>query len=104
MKIDNQKNGVRGGLIHHDSLHHYHCPVRALARRVHHIMSHKNGKREDIISTFFSHMGMRHCVTTNAINTAIKNAVDATGLSKHGFSKASVTFIMCWRRYGNAPE
>jgi hypothetical protein len=40
MRIDNQKNGVRGGMINHSAIHTIHCPVKALARRVHHIISH----------------------------------------------------------------
>jgi hypothetical protein len=53
MQIDNQKNGMRGGTIHHDAIHTNHCPIQALACRVHHIMQHPNGSPDDIISTYY---------------------------------------------------
>jgi hypothetical protein len=54
MQIDNQKNGTRGGTIHHNALHSRWCPIRALAQHVHHILSHQKGNQDDILSTYFS--------------------------------------------------
>ena len=80
MRIDNQKNGTRGSTIHHNALHTARCPCRALARRVHNIMSHKNGSPDDIISTYFTATGEAKVLTSNIINTTVKTAVKATGL------------------------
>ena len=43
MKIDNQENGTRGGMIHHNALHTKCCPIQALARHVQTITNHPLG-------------------------------------------------------------
>lgn len=91
MTIDNQKNGVRKGMIHHDALHHDECPVRALARRVHSIMSHPKGDPSHIISTYYDEAGIGRPLKNGDINIAIKDAVVAQGLTKKGFSRSSVS-------------
>jgi hypothetical protein len=91
MTIDNQKNGTRGGLINHSALHTNYCPIRALARRVHHIMHHMSGQSIDIISTYFTTKGTAKVLASSAINTEVKVAVVALGLDKHGFSRSSVS-------------
>jgi len=91
MRIDNQKNGTRGGTIHHTAIHTKQCPIRALARRVHAIMNHPTGKSSDIISTYFTANGTAKVLRSNDINTAVKSAVVAVGLEKRGFTRASVS-------------
>ena len=39
LKIENQKNGRMGETIHHERTGTKHCPVQALANRIHHILS-----------------------------------------------------------------
>lgn len=91
MKIDNQKNGTRGGTIHHEALHSKRCPVRALARRVYTIMNHSQGNENQIISTYFeAHWGAQ-VLRCGDINTAVKKAVRATGLVEKGFPPSSVS-------------
>jgi hypothetical protein len=92
MKIGNQKNGIRGGTINHAALHSKHCPVRALARRVHSIMSHPNGKPDQILSTFFE-TGTKTVKTVDAsfINKQLKKAVLATKLDRKGFLPANIS-------------
>jgi hypothetical protein len=41
LKITNQKNGRMGQTVHHHATKHNSCPVKALAHRIHHILSHK---------------------------------------------------------------
>lgn len=91
LKIDNQKNGVRGGTINHSALHTSLCPLRAVARRVHTIMNHSNGQKSQILSTYFDKKGRTKSVTSTHINTAIKSAVKALGLDKQGFSPRSIS-------------
>jgi hypothetical protein len=45
LKINNQKNGRMGDTIHHEAVNIECCPVKALAMRVHHVLS--NGGNED---------------------------------------------------------
>jgi hypothetical protein len=92
MKITNQKNGTRGTIISHDASGTTADPVRALARRVHHILQHPQCRETDIISTY---------VTTTArgprplqaadINRMVKSAARALGLDAKGFPPESVS-------------
>jgi hypothetical protein len=91
MTIDNQKNGTRGGTIHQNALKTQRCPIKGLARRVHHIMSHANGSPDDIISTYFTPNGRSHILHSYNITTAVKTAVKATGLVEHGFPLTCVS-------------
>lgn len=91
LKIDNQKNGVRGATVNHTALHLRRCPVRAVARRVHHIMTHSKSNSSPIISTYFDKKGVGKPLQSNHINHAIKNAVKALSLDKKGFPPRSVS-------------
>ena len=91
MRIDNQKNGTRGGTIHHSAIVGRRCPIKALARRVHHIMNHPEGGPDDIISTFFSTTNRRFVLTSASITKAIRTAAVAIGLDKKGFPTKSLS-------------
>jgi hypothetical protein len=92
MRLDNQKNGVRGAMIHHTALRSTYCPLRALARRVHHIMNHPNGRPTNIISTYFTYKTSTGVVPTSTpINSAVKTAVRALGLEKQGVHVQNVS-------------
>ena len=53
LRISNQKNGRMGDTIHQEALTkgQAHCPIRALARRVHHILSH-GGTQDSLICAY----------------------------------------------------
>lgn len=91
MRIDNQKNGARGGTTHQNVLHTKHCPIRALAQRVHAIVTHPNGKPSDVISTHHLKNGIAKALQARDINNAIKEAAMVTGLGKSRFSRKSVS-------------
>jgi hypothetical protein len=92
MRITNQKNGTKGDRISHSASGLLVCPVRALARRVHHIMSHPQCSATDIISTYYSpHAHRPLALQPGDINTAIKITVRAIGLDKKGFPPNSVS-------------
>ena len=40
LKITNQKNRLLGEIIHQNKINSKHCPLKALTRRVHHILHH----------------------------------------------------------------
>ena len=52
LKINNQKNGRMGDTIHQEAIHKSCCPIRALALRVHHILSN-GGSHENLICDYF---------------------------------------------------
>jgi hypothetical protein len=92
MRITNQKNGTRGSLISHDASGTTACPVRALARRIHHIMSHPQCTEDDIISTYHSPQAKRpRVLQAGDINTMIKSAVRSLHLDKKGFPPEAVS-------------
>jgi hypothetical protein len=72
MQINNQKNGTRGGTIHHDAIHTNHCPIQALARRVHHIIQHPNCSPDNIISIYFTSKGMAKVLGASTITSSVK--------------------------------
>jgi hypothetical protein len=90
MQIDNQKNGMHGGTIHHDAIHTNHCPIQALACRVHHIMQHPNGSPDDIVSAYFTLKGTAKVLGASTITSSVKTAAKAIGLEKNGFPMTSV--------------
>ena len=92
LKITNQKNGRMGDTIHHEAVTHLEaCPVKALARRVHHILS--NGGTEDALLCSYHKNHEWHTVTSrdiiNAVRTAAKilkldqNAIDPDLIGAH---------------------
>jgi hypothetical protein len=86
MRITNQKNGTRGSRISHTTSGTKACPVRALARRVHYIMSHPECAATSIISTYYSpHTKTARPLQSTDINKLIKSAVVLLGLDKKGF-------------------
>jgi hypothetical protein len=92
MRITNQKNGTHGSRISHDASGTKACPVRALARHVHYIMSHPQCTDKDIISTHQStHMKSPRPLQAYDINKMIKHAVCATKLDEKGFPPEAVS-------------
>jgi integrase len=92
MRITNQKNGTRGSIVSHDVSLTKACPVRALARRVHSIMTHPQCTALDIISTYYSPTAKcPRPLQSSDINTMIKSAVRALQLDKKGFPPESVS-------------
>jgi hypothetical protein len=53
LKITNQKNGRMGQTIHHTATAHPCCPIKALARRVHNVLSN-GGSHDHLLCDFWS--------------------------------------------------
>lgn len=82
--LSNQKNGVRGALIHHHALStRKQCPVRALARRVAHLHKHA-ADPDELLCAYFDHLGKSH-VTNNDMLKLVRAAGVALQLEKKGF-------------------
>ena len=84
--LSNQKNGVRGALIHHHALSaRKQCPVKALERRVVHLYKHA-ADSDELLCEYFDHLEKSYVTITN--NDMLK-LVQAAGvdlkLEKKGF-------------------
>jgi hypothetical protein len=74
LKISNQKNGRMGDTIHQNSTGTPNCPIRALAYRVHHILSN-GGKQDTLLCSFFNTTtNAWDCITSQDIITAVRAA------------------------------
>jgi len=89
MYIENQKNGIKGQHIHHHATGQYDCPIRALARRVHHIMKNTTDQNT-LISACFIGKIEKH-VLADDISKTVKQAVRHTGLLKNGCTEKLVS-------------
>ena len=84
LKLTNQKNGIRGSCVHHHVVTPAsQCPVRALARRVNHILSN-GGSPESMLCCFYDHLG-ENIVFDSDVTKAVKLAVVSLKLPERGF-------------------
>ena len=84
LSISNQKNGRRAQTIHQEAIHLKHCPVRAVIRRVKHILAHTTNQ-DTIIGTFFTPTDPEgKSITASKMNKAVKYAVTFLNLDKKG--------------------
>ena len=82
LRLSNQKNGIRGSLIHRSAAGGIYCPVVALVRRYVH-MRENHAKDVDILSSYWDHLGQGH-VTDEDMRIAIRRAVISLKLEKNG--------------------
>ena len=83
MKISNQKNGRMGQTIHHDGIDEDHCPIKALARRVHHVLAHNNGDDSALLCMYNNGSAMTAVTPTDMIRS-IRTSVKDLKLDKAG--------------------
>jgi hypothetical protein len=82
--IDNQKNGVRGAVLHQYAAGGQDpnfCPVKALARRVFYVRSKTND-----LTTPLSYLSPTRNVVASDILRAVRAAAVTTGLARQGYS------------------
>ena len=72
LKINNQKNGRMGDTIHQEAIQGEACPVKALAMRVHHILSY-GGTEENLICDYFINNEL-HSVQSEDIITMVRES------------------------------
>ena len=84
LSISNQKNGQRAQTIHREAIHPKHCPVRAVIRRVKHMLEHTTNQ-DTIIGTFFTPTDPEgKSITASKMKNAVKYAVKFLNLDKKG--------------------
>jgi hypothetical protein len=89
MIISNQKNGIRGDQLHHEANGTEFCPVKALAHRIHHILSN-GGTEESVLSTYFEDDGEIAFLRGDDIVKGVRRAVIALDLPKAGIKAEQV--------------
>ena len=89
LTITNQKNGVKGQTIHNECTGDQDSPIKSLARRVHHILSHGGTAKSYIFDYYQS--GKRRYINQRDINKAVKDAAEAIGLTKLGYTRDDVS-------------
>jgi hypothetical protein len=82
LKISNQKNGRMGDTIHQEALGTANCPVRALARRVHHVLSN-GGNDNTLLCAYYKEDSWR-CIQSAEIVHAVRTAAKLLKLEKQG--------------------
>jgi hypothetical protein len=78
--LDNQKNGQRGATIHHTACPSWFCPVKALARRVAHIVSQGCAP-----TTPLSYVGPGTHVIAKNVKALVHRAAVETNLPAQGY-------------------
>ena len=84
LKITNQKNGRMGQTIHHFATKAKHCPIKAIAHRVHHILSNGGSHANYICDVYLEHTQAWQQVTPKDMMTGIRQAVKHLKLSCTG--------------------
>ena len=90
LKITNQKNGKMGETIHHESFDSALCPVKALARRIHHILNNGGGGPSYICEYKDPQAPTLQTVTPKHMITAIRAAVVDLEMHKAGIDPSLV--------------
>ena len=91
LTISNQKNGSRGELIHHETINLPTCPIKSLARRIHHIMRCTTDTTTPIAAYQPKpHADLKY-VHSSHINTQVKDLVEQLGYTSCGFDRRSVS-------------
>mmetsp|Transcript_27613 Transcript_27613/g.66372 ORF Transcript_27613/g.66372 Transcript_27613/m.66372 type:complete len:359 (+) Transcript_27613:1217-2293(+) len=85
LTIDNQKNGKRGSVIHHEATASPICPIKAIIRRVTNITSSPNHTPDTIIGT---HFNTKHptgyTVNARQITATLRKAAKTLNLERQG--------------------
>ena len=85
IRVENQKNGHKGATVHHGAIGKHHCPVKALARRVHNIFWGSNSD-EALLGHVFHRDGTLSRVADRDINTAVRWGAAKDGLLTKGYT------------------
>ena len=82
LKITNQKNGRMGQTIHHEAFPSKFCPVKALARRIHHILAN-GGSPDSLICEYYDGTSVNNIQPTTIV-TLVRQAAKNLSLNEAG--------------------
>ena len=86
LKITNQKNGMMGETIHQNAIKGRHCPVKALARRVNHILKHDGNQANLICDIWINNENQWSSITSEDMIINVRKAVSTLKLQKAGIA------------------
>ena len=89
MRISNQKNGKKGQTIYAEAIHIECCPIKALANRVHHILS-RGGNQKSLLCDYYVNTTKQQ-IRPKMINNALHRAIQALGLHEAGITTKNVS-------------
>ena len=85
LTIDNQKNGKRGSVIHHEATPSPICPIKAIIRRLSNIIASPHHTPDTIIGTHFSTKHPTgYTVNARQITNTLRKAAKALHLERQG--------------------
>jgi hypothetical protein len=73
-----------GQTIHHHATPHTNCPIKALARRVHHVLSNK-GTTDNLLCDVWLHNSW-YQITPHDMIVPLRAAVSSTNLARNGIT------------------
>ena len=96
LHITNQKNGRMGQTMHHETTVQAHGPVQALARRVHHVLSH-GGSDDTLLCDYNANQTSAWTlITSHDMVTVVCSAACALGLHRQGIDPDLVgSHLLC---------
>jgi len=80
--LSNQKNEVRGEMVHRSAIKGQYCPVKALVRRFIHLRDNRTNDI-DIISSYWDHLGKATVIDMD-VRVALRRAMIKLDLGKNG--------------------
>ena len=89
--IPNQKKGTKGECIHHQCTGTPHSPIKSLARRIHHILSHGGTGSTGLYYYQCPFNTGWQAITSHYINTTLKRAAADTNLYQLGYTPSDVS-------------
>ena len=89
LRISNQKNGSKGQLIHHQAFNGKDCPIKALARRINHVMCHTTSQ-QTMIGACFDNNDAKHHLISDDMNKAVQFAIEQLNMHDQGFNSKNV--------------
>jgi hypothetical protein len=91
IRMPNQKNGVKGQCIHQECTGTAYSPIKSLASRVHHILSHNGSNTTGLFHYSHPlHTGW-NTISAQHISSTLKQAAGSIGLYTLGYSEGDVS-------------
>ena len=88
LRLTNQKNGIKGSMVHRSAMAGPYCPIKALVRRFVHMRTNK-ATDTTLLSAYWDHLGIGN-VTDVDIRDSVKRAVTSLKLHKNGIPDSRV--------------
>jgi len=91
--IANQKNGQKGQTIHHEATYKLECPIKSLARRVHHVFKHSGSTSTPLYWVYEHPHKKPYYISPNDITKEVRRGAQQIGLfdKSRGYTKSDIS-------------